>query len=273
MDRAAPTASTAPAADPFDQHAARYAAVWGEDPVARRQRAAVWDLIGRAVPPGARVLDGGCGIGLDLRWLLDQGHRAVGLDASPGMLAEARARAPEAELHRRALDAPGALDDLGLFDAALLDFGVLNCLSLGPAAQALARALRPGAPLVLVPMPRINPSWTLERLIHGHFRQALERLGPEVQVQVEGGAVYTRYYGASEIQRAFSPWFTLRERAALGLLLPPPGTRWPEARLDRLAALEARLGRLPGLRALGDHLLLLFVRGESPPPPPVASPG
>ncbi len=50
-------------------------------------------LVG-GLPPGARVLDAGCGPGRDCGWLAELGFRPVGVDASAGMLVEARRRAP-----------------------------------------------------------------------------------------------------------------------------------------------------------------------------------
>ena len=263
MDARFPSSASPAGPSAFDAHAARYAEVWGQDPVAQAQRDVVWEALEAALAPGSRVLDGGCGIGLDARWLLDHGHAVVGLDSSRGMLAEARARAPQAELRLGALDDPAVLAGLGSFDAAILDFGVINCLDPARAARVLAGALRPGAPLVVVTMPRVNPTWTLSALAHGRPRAALGRLAREVEVPVEGGWVSTRYLGAGDVARAMSPWFTLEDRAGLGFLLPPPGTRWPAARLARLARLEHRLRRLPLLRAMGDHLLLLLRRAAS----------
>lgn len=43
------------------------------------------------VGPGARVLDAGCGAGRDMAWLEGRGATVVGVDLSPGMLAQARA--------------------------------------------------------------------------------------------------------------------------------------------------------------------------------------
>lgn len=245
---------------PFDQHASRYAEVWGQDPVAVAQRDVVWALLDRVLPGRARVLDAGCGVGLDARWLLDRGHAVVGLDASGGMLAEARARAPEAELRRGSLDDPDTATGLGLFDAALLDFGVINCMDPARAAPVLAGLLRSGAPLVVVTMPRLNPTWTLSALMRGRPREALARLSSVAEVPVEGSAVATRYFGAGAVARAMKPWFSLEEQAGLGFLLPPPGTRWPAERLRRLVRVEEQLRRLPLLRAMGDHLLLLLRR-------------
>lgn len=260
MDARSPRASSPTRDDPFGRHALGYASVWGQDPVARLQREEVWALLDRVLPPGGRVLDAGCGVGLDAARLAERGHEVVGIDASPGMIAEAARRTPGLTLRVLAADDPEGLAALGRFDAALLDFGVVNCLDLPRAARGLGAALRPGAPLVLVTMPRLNPTWTLQALAARQPRRALARLRAELDVPVEGGAVRTRYLGSRAVMRAFSPWFALEERAALGLLLPPPGTRWPPERLARLASLEGRVRRWPLLRELGDHLLLLLRR-------------
>lgn len=253
------------APSPFDAHAANYAASWGQDPVAAHMRRVVYACAESAFPAGSRVLDAGCGAGIDAAWLLGRGHRVVAIDASAGMVAAARARAPGADVHQRPVEEAAALAAEGPFDGALLNFGVLNCVSLPAAAAALAAALRPGAPLIAVPMPRFSPSWTLSRLARGQPREALRRLRSELDVVVEGAPVRTRYLGLSTLRSAFSPCFELERAAALGLLLPPPGTTWPSARLDRLARLEDRVRHLPVLRGWGDHLLVLLRRTTAPP--------
>jgi SAM-dependent methyltransferase len=51
------------------------------------------------VPPGARVLDLGCGSGVPIaRQLVDRGFSVTGVDFSPAQIARARANVPEAEL-------------------------------------------------------------------------------------------------------------------------------------------------------------------------------
>src|SRR4051812_46595393 len=50
-------------------------------------------------PPGRRTLDLGCGEGRLTRHLASLGHRMVGIDASPTLIAAARESAPEMELH------------------------------------------------------------------------------------------------------------------------------------------------------------------------------
>jgi 2-polyprenyl-3-methyl-5-hydroxy-6-metoxy-1,4-benzoquinol methylase len=58
------------------------------------QRLALTPLLD-AIPPGARVLDVGCGVGRWSRWLARRGADVVGVDLSQAMIAEARRRAAE----------------------------------------------------------------------------------------------------------------------------------------------------------------------------------
>ncbi len=55
------------------------------------------DAFARGLPPGARVLDLGCGPGRDIALLSARGFRVMGLDLSTGMLTEARRRAVSSE--------------------------------------------------------------------------------------------------------------------------------------------------------------------------------
>jgi SAM-dependent methyltransferase len=56
------------------------------------------DAMAGYLPPVARILDLGCGMGEPIaRWLIEQGHSVTGIDAAPAMLAIARDRFPDAE--------------------------------------------------------------------------------------------------------------------------------------------------------------------------------
>ncbi|MQA82162.1 MAG: methyltransferase domain-containing protein [Streptosporangiales bacterium] len=102
------------------------------------------------LPPGATVLDVGCGTGVPTaRRLLDAGHVVTGVDISPGMLALARENVPEADL--RQLDILDLDESLGTFDAAVAFFSLLM-LPRGEIPTALRRVhdlLAPGGLLVL----------------------------------------------------------------------------------------------------------------------------
>lgn len=62
-------------------------------------------LVGRLLPPGARVLELGCGEGRDCLFFAAQGYRVTGLDISDAGLAKARRLAEERDLSVRWLQA------------------------------------------------------------------------------------------------------------------------------------------------------------------------
>ncbi|HID87600.1 MAG TPA: class I SAM-dependent methyltransferase, partial [Anaerolineae bacterium] len=79
----------------FDEQIARRYEAWYEAGEGRRADALEKALLLKMVQgfPGARdLLEVGCGTGHFTRWFARLGLRAVGLDLSPAMLAEARGR-------------------------------------------------------------------------------------------------------------------------------------------------------------------------------------
>lgn len=98
------------------------------------------------LPPG-RVLDAACGTGRHGVWLAAQGHEVVGVDASPDMLARARAKLPQARFEQGDL-AVLPLPDASV-DAALCALALVHVADLGPAFAELARVVRPGGRLVV----------------------------------------------------------------------------------------------------------------------------
>ncbi len=86
-------------------------------------------FLDRHLPPEGRILDLGCGTGRHLVYLASRGHRPLGLDLSPHMLAEARAnlratgcRLPLVRADLECLPFPEA----PCFDGILLMFSTLG---------------------------------------------------------------------------------------------------------------------------------------------------
>lgn len=60
------------------------------------------ERLAERLPAPSRILDLGCGTGRPVdAFLLQRGHRVIGIDISEGMLALARENLPQAEFHRR----------------------------------------------------------------------------------------------------------------------------------------------------------------------------
>ncbi|WP_284746640.1 class I SAM-dependent methyltransferase [Amycolatopsis sp. RTGN1] len=100
-----------------------------------------------ALPVGV-ALDAACGTGRYAEFLAGRGHRVVGVDGSPDMLARARVRVPQAEF---------VLGDLRRLPVAEVDLVVCalaltHIETLEPVMAEFARVLRPGGHLVLADM-------------------------------------------------------------------------------------------------------------------------
>src|SRR5215208_5404891 len=108
----------------FDRLAPKYDALWSDSPIGRSQRQAVWRRIDPLFSRGDRVLDLGCGTGVDAAHLMARGIHLYGVDASMEMVRLARVRGVTADvLPLEDLDALA-----GPYDGAISNFGVLNCV-------------------------------------------------------------------------------------------------------------------------------------------------
>ncbi|SCL53191.1 class I SAM-dependent methyltransferase [Micromonospora chersina] len=126
----------------------------------RRLAAEGADLAGEArlldtlVPPGARILDAGCGTGRVAAALADRGHTVVGVDADPVLIDAARADHPGprflvADLADLDLAAQGEPEP---FDAAVVAGNVMAFVAPGTERAVLTRIaahIRPDGPVVV----------------------------------------------------------------------------------------------------------------------------
>lgn len=102
-------------------------------------------------PPGAEILDLGCGTGSHAVALARRGHSVLGIDVSEPMVARARGKGGAGAVAFRCCDVMELADAAPAphFDAFLSLSNVLNCLpdmaTMETTLRALARVLRPGS--------------------------------------------------------------------------------------------------------------------------------
>jgi SAM-dependent methyltransferase len=101
-------------------------------------------LAGRA--PGV-ALDAACGTGRFADFLARRGHRVIGVDSSPDMLAHARRRVPDGEFHVGDLAGLPLADDS--VDVIVCALALVHLPRLEPVLAEFARVLRPGGDLVI----------------------------------------------------------------------------------------------------------------------------
>ncbi|SEC17916.1 Methyltransferase domain-containing protein [Amycolatopsis tolypomycina] len=102
-----------------------------------------------ALPVGV-ALDAACGTGRYAELLAERGHRVIGVDGSPEMLARARTRVPPGQfllgdLHRL------PVADAGV-DLVVCGLALTHVPALEPVLAEFARVLRPGGHLVIADM-------------------------------------------------------------------------------------------------------------------------
>ena len=254
----------------FDSVAADYDGPRGNNELIQRMRVTLWDTVSREVPAGRRLLDLGCGTGIDAFEFASRGYEVLASDWSPQMVERTRARAAAAGLEQRVeakhvgIHQLDQIDDR--FDAVYSNFGPLNCApDLNAVATQCERLLRPGGLLIFSVIGRICP-WELAYYTSKRrFRRATVRATRgATAVGMNNHTIWTYYYLPREFYRAFADSFSLESYRALSLFMPPPYLvdyyRRHRAGCDRLGKLDDRFGALPVLRNMGDHFLIVMRR-------------
>jgi len=254
----------------FDSVAPDYDGPRGNNALIQRMRVQLWDTVQRELPPGSRLLDLGCGTGLDAVEFARRGYGVLATDWSPQMVERTHARAIASGLSGRVATAHVGVQQLdrlsGEFDGIYSNFGPLNCApDLAAVANDCARLLRPGGKLVFSVIGRFCPWELAHYAVRGRFTRAAVRFARKpMAVGMNRHVIWTRYYAPREFHRAFTAHFALASYRALSLFLPPPYLvefchRHPKAS-ERLGRLDDRLGGWPLLRGMGDHFLIVMRR-------------
>jgi SAM-dependent methyltransferase len=97
--------------------------------------------------PVGRALDAACGTGRHARYLVDLGHKVVGVDITPAMLTVARGAVPEADFYEADLRAIPEEDSQ--FALVVCGLALAHVAELDKAAGELARVLAPGGHLIV----------------------------------------------------------------------------------------------------------------------------
>jgi ubiquinone/menaquinone biosynthesis C-methylase UbiE len=104
--------------------------------------------------PGRLTLDIGCGEGRLTRDLAALGHRVVGVDVSPSMLAAAREADPDGEYVET--DAATLPFDDGVADLAIAFMSLMDMDDMHAALREIARVLEPGRSLLATVVHPLN---------------------------------------------------------------------------------------------------------------------
>jgi len=266
--RPAPSAISA-AVRAFDRLAPHYDELCGGE-LFRTMRDAVRRIVQASLEPGMRVLEIGCGSGIDTAWLASLGVEVFATDPSAGMLERTRARVTAARRGDAVRLLCCGLEHLEAhlgpscrFDAIVSNFGALNCVpDLQPLGRLAAERLRPGGRALVCLLSR-TCLWEIGWfLLKADRARAFRRLQPPpVMVNVAGIPVPTFYHRVSDVARVARPSLSVGRIVGCGVLTPPPylERRWlslPRVVRRAAAAADSTIGRFAPFSRLGDHVLV-----------------
>jgi ubiquinone/menaquinone biosynthesis C-methylase UbiE len=261
---------------PFDAVAASYDETFTLSKIGQAQRAAVWHELEKAFRAGDRTLEIGCGTGIDACFLAKRGVRVVGCDPSSQMIDVATRRIQQSGLQGlvqpRQLGAENlaSLSSSKKFDGAFSNFGALNCVeNLRTLAIDLARLLKPGATAVLCWMGPYCAWEMIWYVSQGKQDKAFRRFRQEgVSARIANDAfVHVRYPSVRLLARAFAPEFRVKSVRGIGVAVPPSylepwAQRHPQL-FQMCEQFDSWLGSCPGIRSLGDHVLVRLQREQT----------
>jgi 2-polyprenyl-3-methyl-5-hydroxy-6-metoxy-1,4-benzoquinol methylase len=258
--------------DAFDSVAADYDGPRGNNALIQDMRSEMWRTLDATFAPGSRLMDLGCGTGLDAVRMARVGHRVTATDWSQRMVDRTRERAE----HEQVSDSVQAMavgshelsriQGQAQFDGAYSNLGALNCVpNLTEMAEQCARLLKPGAALAFSVIGRICPWEIGYYALRRNWGRLRVRFAPAmVPVGMNKRVVWTRYYTPREFYAAFERQFILQHWRGLCVLAPPPymtQIREKHVRLyERLWRLDRRAAGWPVLRNMGDHFVMVMTK-------------
>lgn len=218
----------------------------------------------RLFRPGDRVLDVGCGTGIDSIALARAGVHVVAIDASSAMIERLHAKLTEAPIKHlietRVLEIQ-ALGDLECvpFDGLISAFASLSTLQdLGAFADDAARLVRPRGRVVLHMLNRFS-LWEWLGYVARRDWPAARQVG-SLQARtftIGGQSVPHTLHFARGAYRYFAKRFACRGMYGLGSLRPPHTVRrLPPNLVNALEWLDVRVGAWPLLRDAGRFFVI-----------------
>jgi SAM-dependent methyltransferase len=254
----------------FDHSAPNYDRVVRGNPFDLHLRSVALSRLRAMFSAGQRVLELGCGTGLETIPLAEAGVDMVAVDISSGMLDELDRKALSASVRDRIEIRKLAITDLskifeefgsGSFDGVFSHFGALNCEpQLNGLPAVLHELVKPDG---RVSLGIWNRTCISEMILYGidlRPGRALARLQSSVPVGSSRFGVPVFPYSPGEVRRLFSPFFSAENAIGVSVVMPPYNLAKRLLSHPRLISLLEAGDRLvrerPFFRFLGDHFLL-----------------
>lgn len=233
-------------------------------PHVRELRERIMNIVANAVIHGGRILDLGCGTGLDARHLAEKGFRVIAADPSNGMLRAAKRRCNGSSVSLLQIPETSlAPFREHAFDGILSNFGALNCVpDIARTLRDVHDMLRENGVFVLCLINRISLFEIVASLCVGKFSFAFRRLKASGVATVGSASIRLWYHRVHTVKRAAKGKFTVESQFGLNILTPPPSYerayREHRSLMNHLARFERRIEKLPVISTLGDHVVMVL---------------
>jgi SAM-dependent methyltransferase len=255
----------------FDAAAAVYDAEYEGLPGIRMMRSRTESLYMEYFPAGSSLLELNCGTGNDAVYLGQRGRRVLATDLSVRMVGEVNTKIAVYGLAESVETRRLAFADLRhlsprQFDGAYSNMGGINCTNeLADLAANLGARIRPGGHFIATVMPPFCLWESAAYAARLDWRGAVRRMRRGgALAHVHGGSVRTHYHSPKKFMAAFTPYFDQVSTEGLAVLLPPPNFSGAYEKLRGgmrfLAEADRLASRIPGLRILGDHYVMILKR-------------
>lgn len=219
----------------------------------------------RIFRPGNRVLDVGCGTGIDSIALARGGVRVTAIDVSPAMIDRLHMKAADVAINHlidtrvMAIEALATLESEP-FDGFISAFASLSTLpDLAQFAEDAAHLVRPTGRLVLHMLNRFS-LWEWIGCVARRDWPATRQVGKlSTRIFTIGAqpVPHRLYFATEAYRRFFAERFACRAMYGLGSLRPPHTVRRiPPKLVGALEWLDVRAGALPLVRDAGRFFVL-----------------
>ncbi len=215
----------------FDEIASSYDSRVASNPLDSELRRTSVEKLVRLFHPGERVLELGCGTGLETLRLGERGIRIVATDISGEMISLLKRKIDTERLERFVEAKQLAAGDISLlvdeygrgsFDGAFSTFGALNCEeSLAAIPSGLAALVRPNGAVMFGIWNRSCAAEFSLSLAGGNFHRAFARHRSPVPLGSSRYGIPVHAHSFGSFVRPFLPYFQVERVAGVSVFVPP----------------------------------------------------
>jgi SAM-dependent methyltransferase len=261
----------------FDEIAASYDHNVASNPLDMELRTKSLEALSGCFRLGDRVLELGCGTGLETLKLAVRGIGVLAIDISGEMIRLLKEKAGVAGLggvvearQLAASDIARLLDEFGpgSFDGAFSTFGALNCEeNIDPIPGTLAALLRPNSTALFGIWNRCCVAEIALSIAARNPRRALGRQRTPVPVGLSRYGIPVYAYSLASFVRPFLPYFKVERVVGLPVFVPPYDfariTSNRHGLLQILQHMDSTFASRFPFNRLGDHFLVAMKRRQS----------